>query len=211
MTRPGNTLALVLVSALLIVGVVGAFAAFTQTCETGNVERHKSEADKKGGAADALSKQGGTKDAAVDSRQPEIDRLQAEVDRLHKELARPKVGRPAVVPVPLPPVHGPSVVGDGVEEARGALVDDLQAENAKQRELIAAQYKLLAVKDLQIADLTAARDFHRAAERARADQVLSLEAALAAQKTISKAALWRGRVEGFAGGVLVGFGVGYKR
>jgi hypothetical protein len=81
---------------------------------------------------------------------------------------------------------------------------DLTGVVLKQAEIIQAQDTKITHLEVQNADLTALAGQWKAAHDARAMETVSLRLALDAQKSASKAAVWRTRIGGFA----VGFGSG---
>ena len=179
----------ILYSLLAMVGLVGILVPVSESChrQQGTVaERKASEAK---GRADEHAKAGGVADAQAAEAARRVEAAEASVDRLKREL---EVLRR---PQPAPPAT-PDAPADTV---------DLAPMVAKQDELIQAQDAEISALKIQVIDLTTARDHWRAAARAQEDRALSLEIALEAQKSMTRGALWRGRLQGVA----IGFAAGY--
>lgn len=131
---------------------------------------------------------------AVASDAAEVARLRAEVERLRRAPARvPAPPKPAEVPEPEP----------ATPPAPAAV--DLVPLVAKLDELVKAQDREIGGLTAQVATLTRARDSWKLAAEDSEREALQLRAALAAQQGLTKNALWRGRIQGFA----VGFATGY--
>lgn len=151
--------------------------------------QHEQKASEAKGRADEHKAAGGVADAAAAEAARRAQSAEAAVARLKRELDA--LRRPQPVP-PGPDVPAPAPV-------------DLAPEVAKRDQIIEAQDAHITALKIEVGTLTTARDHWRSAEQARADQVLHLEAALEAQKAISRGSLWRGRVQGLA----IGLGAGY--
>lgn len=206
---PGD-LRRILLSLTLLLGLAGLWAYSCARYEEGRISRTEQVAQQKKEEADGHAAAARQAEARVQARASELDQLQAEVDRLRAKLARPSVGRPAVVPVSLPPVPDAAVVDQGLEEAGRHVVDGLRAQLADQAELIQAQDKLIQGLKFDNADLRAESDHWQKAFQAERDRATSIQLALDAQKHVNQASRWRGRFEGFAVGVALGY-VGGRR
>lgn len=134
----------------------------------------------------------------------------AEVDRLKQKLARPSVAGPAVVPVPLPTVPQPPVGSVGGEDERGDLVERLQAQNTAQAELIEAQDRQIKGLELALSDEQKRSSEFKAAYEHEQKARMAQEAATKAWKDAVSTSRTRGRLEGFAAGLALGF-VGGRR
>lgn len=96
-----------------------------------------------------------------------------------------------------------------------AVVDELNARIADQAALIEAQNEALQAQDheigglkAEVATLTRARDAWRRSAEEGGREALQLRAALAAREGSLRAERWRGRIEGLAVGVALGYGAG---
>ena len=146
-------------------------------------EVHHQVAEQQAAAADAH-------DVEATVRAPQLAADAAEVARLRSEVARLRSPAPPA-PIPVPDPAAPPV--------------DLAPLVAGQDELIRAQDRQIQDLGAQVNTLTLARDsWRRAAEEERIRGSLQ-EAALRAQLAATRAASWKGRIEGFA----VGIGAGY--
>lgn len=150
------------------------------------------------GEADALKRQAEAKDQAIAAKDSTLADAKAHLYRAEQELARSKMGRPAVVPVPVPAIPGTPLGNMGVEEPGRDLV-------GRQEAVIQAQAEVIRLQDVKIADLTQSRDMWKEAEAARSRETAGLRIALETQKSLTKNALWRGRFQGLA----IGLGSGY--
>lgn len=176
---------------LLIYGGLGAFASIQGSCES----KQETKASEAKGRADEHAQAGGNADVKAEQAGQRAAVAEVEVDRLRRELDRLKA-QPRVAP-PLVPAATPG----------GLPLDvvDLAPIVAKQDQLIAAQDKQIQALKIQTLTLTQARDEWKAAFSAERDRATGLYLALEAQKSMTKAALWRGRFQGVA----VGFAAGY--
>ena len=78
-----------------------------------------------------------------------------------------------------------------------------------QKALIQAQDASIQGLQAQVIALTAARDAWKRSSDEGAREALNLRAALAQQQGLAKSALWRGRIQGFALGIVAGGSSGY--
>ena len=104
----------------------------------------------------------------------------------------------------VPPNALPAVAADD----RAALIEQIHQAEAlieKDQEDINALQKVSTTKDVLIASLTLDRDQWKATADLRQKQAMAQEAATAAWKDAVAASKWRGRVEGFAAGVALGY------
>lgn len=81
----------------------------------------------------------------------------------------------------------------------------------KDQEDIDALQKVSTTKDVLIASLTLDRDQWKATADLRQKQAMAQEAATEAWKQAVTASRWRGRIEGFAAGVALGYVGGKTR
>lgn len=175
---------------LLIYGSLGAYASIQGSCEA----KHETKASEAKGRADGHAEAGGNADAAAEQAGQRAAVAEVEVDRLRRELDRLKR-----TPKPAPVVPGPD------PGTAGLVVVDLAPVVAKQDELISAQGVQIQALKAETLTLSLARDEWKAAFHAERDRATGLYLALEAQKSMTKAALWRGRFQGVA----VGFAAGY--
>ena len=128
--------------------------------------------------------------------QADVDRARAEVARLRRQLA----AKPSVsIPVPAGP--GPA--------------DDAAAHPDNRDQIIASQDVLIQTQDTQIqglklalSDRTRQYDEMTLAYQHEQQARLAQEAATNAWKSAVKESRWRGRIEGFAAGVALGYAGG---
>ena len=78
-----------------------------------------------------------------------------------------------------------------------------------QKALIQAQDASIQGLESQVIAITAARDAWKRSADEGAREALNLRAALAQQQGLAKSALWRGRIQGFALGIVAGGSSGY--
>lgn len=191
----------------LLLGLTLGPLALEESCGRKKAEAAEATANEAHGRADAHQEQARQADAAAEKRAGDVQTTDLEVQRLRDRLADAKrrlVSRPKPVDVPVAPVvDGASAGGDRTPEpdGRDAVLEDAEA-------LIAAQDKEIGALKLQVVDLTTARDAWKATAEDREREAAGLRIALDAQKKVQQASRWRGRIEGFAGGVAVGFVAG---
>lgn len=187
-------IALAVVAALLIAlaglsvwSCVGKHRVQTQTTQADQHHQAAAVAAAKGEAQDQVAERQGVK---VQSDASEVSRLRAELARLREPKPVPPQD-PAGPPAPDPQPVTPPV--------------DLAPIVAKQDELIKALDLQVYDQAQQIKTLTLARDSWRLGAQESAKEALQLRAALAAQEGLTKAALWKGRIQG----LMIGAGAGY--
>jgi hypothetical protein len=134
--------------------------------------------------------------AKVDNQAAALGRLTAERDALLRKLAAqvPTVpsGPDSASPIPTPA---------SVPDVRDSVI-------AKDAEVIASQSKQIQDQQAVIVALTGSRDEWKATAELRERQALAQEAATNAWKSAVKESRWRGRIEGFAAGVAIGYAGG---
>lgn len=125
-----------------------------------------------------------------------------EVFRLREKLKATQA-RLANVTRPIPSDGKPQIemLERQVQEV-SVLVND-------QKALIQAQDASIQGLQAQVISLTAARDAWKRSSDEGAREALNLRAALAQQQGLAKSALWRGRIQGFALGIVAGGSSGY--
>ncbi len=180
-TRP--LLGLVVLAGLFCWLVVGI-----ESCHRTTETKHEQKDHEAKGRADAHEGEAGQADARAAAREGDLAQSKADTERLRLELER--LRRRPVAVRPIEP--GTSALAEPVA--------DLAPLVAKQDELIQALEKDNGLLRAQLIDVTAGRDKWRLTAKAREDQVFSLELALEAQKAMTRGALWRGRLQGFAVG-----------
>ena len=127
----------------------------------------------------------------------------AEVARLRRELARLRASLPG------PDSTAPAAQPDAAEPVSTTL--DLAPLVAKYEELTQAQDREISGLRAEVATLTRARDSWKRAAEEGGREALQLRAALAAREGSLRAERWRGRIEGLAVGVALGYGAGRLR
>ena len=150
------------------------------------------------GERDAITAQAQAKDQAIAAKDSSLADAKARLHRAEQELARSKMVRPPLVSVPVPAVPGAPLGNMGVEEPGWDLV-------GRQEAVIEAQSNLIKLQETKIDDLTISRDLWKASTEAGAREAAGLRIALEAQKSLTKNALLRGRIQGLA----IGLGSGY--
>ncbi|MBA4274834.1 MAG: hypothetical protein C0436_04175 [Alphaproteobacteria bacterium] len=150
------------------------------------------------GERDAITAQAQAKDQTIAAKDAAIAADKKALARANAEIQRIK-DRPPVVPV------GPGT-------ANTSPVVECRRELTAARELIAAYEvgKLASEQftkglETKIDDLTISRDLWKASTEAGAREAAGLRIALEAQKSLTRNALWRGRIQGLA----IGLGSGY--
>lgn len=142
--------------------------------------------------------------AQLVAREADLGRLSRERDALRRKLA-------AVGQSNSHPANTGSVGADDSEPSgNSGELDLLRATVAKDAEVIEAQELLIKNQSESILVVTKARDEWKATAEARERQALAQEAATKAWKDAVTSSRWRGRVEGFAAGVALGY-VGGRR
>lgn len=194
----------------LLLGFTLGPLALEESCGRKKASNAEAQANEAHGRADAHQEQARQADAAAEKRAGDVQADDLEVQRLRAQLAEAKrhlvsVPKPADVPV-APVVADAPAAGYRAPEpdGRDAVLEDAEA-------LIAAQDKEIGALKLQVVDLTTARDAWKATAEDREREAASLRIALDAQKKVQQASRWRGRIEGFAGGLAVGFVAGRVR
>jgi len=156
------------------------------------------------GEADAFKAQAQAKDKEIEAKDSTLEAAKARLHRAEQELARSKVVRPAMVPVPVPATPSTPLGDMGMAEPGRDLA-------GRQEAVIEAQSNLIKLQETKIADLTISRDAWRDAEAARSREAAGLRIALEAQKSLTKSALWKGRIQGLAIGIGGGYAIGRIR
>lgn len=188
------------VCALLVLGLLGLVVVGIQSCNQGKESRLELKASEAKGRADGhaqaatgeavQAKAAGLQDDLAKNRVAQLETELAALKRTVATPSKPKV--PSMVPEPDPGMLSPLVV-------------DLAPVIAKQDEIIQAQKVQIVAAEAKAFHWEQAYHESDAAFKAERDRSLKLEMALEAQKVVSKASLWRGRV----GGVVIGFGAGF--
>lgn len=168
-----------------------------ESCHRAGVAKAEAKASEAKGRADVHAEAGAAAGTQAEQARQRAAAAEANVARLMAELEHIKrAPKPAPKPEPSGTPAMPSPTAPAV---------DLAPVVAKQMEIITAQaVQIQSQKDENAALRTEAGEF-RLAFKAERDRSLGLEIALAAQKSMTQGALWRGRFQGIA----VGFGAGY--
>lgn len=149
------------------------------------------------GEAIAHATQAQTNDTQAKQQAQALADADAKVAQLKHELASLRSSKPSDSEAPVgAPSAGPLAPVGGA---------GLDAVVAKQDQVIQAQDTQIQGLKLQVTTLTASRDQWKAAYEAESRASTAKQLALEAQIAATKASRWRGRIEGFA----VGVGVGY--
>jgi predicted negative regulator of RcsB-dependent stress response len=196
-------------AAALAMGVAGVYgwgwwARHREQVATGQAGQHNT-------AATSAAAQGGVHDQAAAAQAQTVREAQARAEAANAEVARLRAAlarvRPGGVGAPVPPAV-PGVPGD---QPAGAPAD-LAPVVAAQAELIQAQdarheadQQVIGALQVQVVDLTAARDAWRMAAQEREQEATAQRIAQEAALSAAKAERWKGRLEGLA----VGFGSVY--
>lgn len=184
---------------VVVLGVTfGAGYWYAGNRNQAKVTQAETQANIAKGEADAIKRQAEAKDQAIAAKDSSLADAKARLYRAEQELARSKMVRPPVVPIPVPAIPGTPVGNMGMAEQGRDLV-------GRQEAVIQAQAEVILIQDVKIADLTASRDLWKASTEAGARESAGLRIALEAQKSLTKNALWRGRFQGLA----IGLGSGY--
>lgn len=140
------------------------------------------------GEADAFKRQAEAKDQAIAAKDAAIVDARKLVSRANAEIERIK-NLPAVVP-------------------SGSGTPDLRPLVERQGQLIAAyeisekaKDGLIRDLDAKVFDLSTSRDLWKASADAREREAAGLRIALETQKTLTRNALWKGRIQGLVIGV----------
>jgi len=125
-----------------------------------------------------------------------------EVFRLREKLNVTQA-RMAMVTRPVPTDGKPQI------EALERQIQEVSVLVTDQKALIQAQDASIQGLESQVIAITAARDAWKRSADEGAREALNLRAALAQQQGLAKSALWRGRIQGFALGIVAGGSSGY--
>ena len=125
-----------------------------------------------------------------------------EVFRLREKLKATQA-RLASIPQTVPADGKPQI------EVLEKQVQEVSVLVSDQKALIQAQDASIQGLQAQVIALTAARDAWKRSSDEGAREALNLRAALAQQQGLAKSALWRGRIQGFALGIVAGGSSGY--
>ena len=160
--------------------------------------QHVQVADQQHQAAVTAAAQGAAYDQVAKDHEQQLQDAAAQVARLRAEVARLRQAPPPSHPGDTVPASNPDPqpVVPGV---------DLAAVVAKQDQLIAAQDRQIQEQGEQIRVLTLDRNAWRTSAQASAQEAVQVRAALAAREGAARAERWKGRIEGLA----VGLGLGY--
>ena len=173
----------------LILGALAAMAGF-ESCQRHKAEQAEQVSTQQAQEADSHAQAA----ESIPVHQAELAAAKADVERLRKKLA----SRPA----PLAPL--PAVEPDG-GSGGGGDVAVLREQIAERDELIQAQDRQIAALESAYADerkrSAEFREAYEAERRATAAQA----AATKAWKEAVTTSRWKGRVEGFAAGIALGY------
>lgn len=147
---------------------------------------------------------------SIPDHSQELVRLSAEVARLRAQANRSKVGVKPVVPSPVQPIPTDAVVGQGLEGDGRNLVGRLQSHITDLEALNEAQAGQIAALDLALRDEQRRSSEWEQAFRHERDARMAQEAATSAWKKAVTTSKWRGRAEGFAAGIALGFAGGRR-
>ena len=125
-----------------------------------------------------------------------------EVFRLREKLKATQA-RLASIPQRVPADGKPQI------EVLEKQVQEVSVLVHDQKALIQAQDASIQGLESQVIAITAARDAWKRSADEGAREALNLRAALAQQQGLAKSALWRGRIQGFALGIVAGGSSGY--
>ena len=187
---------------LALLALVGVFCA--RSC----VLRHRAVAHEASAAQAHESTtihaaQGATYDQHAQDQTPALQAADREVERLRAEVAR--LRRPAPRPDSKPTPNEP----DTPQPVSSPV--DLAPVVAKLDELVKAQDREIGGLKAQLETVMKARDSWKLAAQDSGREALQLRAALAAREGSLRAERWRGRIEGLAVGVALGYGAGRLR
>lgn len=159
------------------------------------VQESEARANVAKGEADASKSQALAKDKEIEVKDVDLAAARAEMAQRIAELARVKASLHAAPATP-PVVHDQPIQPGVVDLAPLVKLQD---------EVIRAQSEVVAQQETKIINLTASRDLWKGSSEAREREAAGLRIALEAQKSLTKGALWKGRIQGLA----VGLGAGY--
>jgi hypothetical protein len=182
-----------IVAVIALAIVAGAFAYHGKKIQA-VATQHEQTAKNEARRADAERSRALAQETAAQEAKAAVGRADLEVARLRAVVAKLRPATPGVTlpsPEPLP-------------------AGDLASLDVAKDALIAAQDVAIQDRDKVIEALTIRGDAYRDEADARRRQVVSLELALEAQKAANRGALWRGRLQGVAGGLALGFCAGRR-
>lgn len=181
------TLREILVDAVLALGIFAGVVVAIDSCHRKEGQAQAVQVAVHEGAANAHQAQAKEIDSRVPVLEKELSVQKASVAKLRSELAALK---------------------DSPKESHKC--PDNTAIIAKQDELITAQDGQIKTLTKEVVVLTQARNAWKKTAEEREQQALAQAAATEAWKKAVTSSLWKGRVQGFAAGVVLGY-VGAKR
>ena len=192
--RQGVTVALVALGIVASAWGIG----YLQGARSGEAKATQAEqqAQEHKGRADAQAEAARKADALQAQAQADKAKADAEAARLRAKLARAMAAEPAGNPVHGACLHAPVDTPDVVDSLKDALIEAQEAQ--------------IAARDREIVLITTSRDAWKAAHEDRQRETVALRLALDGQKAAVNAALWRGRLQGFAVGIASGYLAGRK-
>lgn len=183
---------------LLILGVLGSAVIGIESCKGNRVNPANETANIQKGSGDAHRAEATSRDSAAEDLRAQLQKSQKNVDSLTSQRAA-LLARLAELPNPFPNESSPTPPPD----IQTAII-------SKDAELIAAQVEEIRGLRNQNEILTQARDAWKATALDRQREAASLRIALDAQRSLSTASKWRGRIEGFTVGVVLGYAGGRR-
>ena len=189
--------------AVIAVILTGLLATQVTSCRKKQATNAQTQADIAKGEADAHQAQAKDSDAKVADLQAKVASHEADLGRLTEErnaLLRKLATKPK-------PNVDPTVPVDPIPDPLGDVRDEIIAKDAQ---VIEGQGFVIQSQKIEIIQLTESRDQWKSAAEFREKQALAQEAASKAWAKAVTSSRWRGRVEGFAAGAVIGF-LGAKR
>lgn len=178
----------VLLSLGLVIGGLGVSVFLIDSCHRKQGQQREVQVAVHQGAAETHQAAAQAQDAQVPALKKRLQDSQAEVDALKAELAQ---------------IQAQGNV-EGVDTPNYQGIIDGQAK------VIDAQDKQIIVLKEEVVVLTLARDEWKKTAEEREKQALAQAAATEAWKQAVSSSLWKGRIQGFAAGLALGY-VGAKR
>ena len=197
----------ILITAGVVIALLGAVVFGLDAIHKHKGESSQTTANIESGVASAHQSQAQAHDATVENLKAQLSAREADVGRLSRERDA-LLRKLASVPKP-----GAGSAGDNLSPTEPVGADDselemLRATVEKDAEVIEALEADSVVKDSLITAALRSRDEWKATAEARERQALAQEAATEAWKKAVVSSRWRGRFEGFAAGVALGYAGG---
>lgn len=190
--------------AVLLIGVLGSASLGIESCGKNKENYAYQNANIAKGEGSVHEDRAKNQDAVVRDLQAKVDSSITDVSRLTKErdaLLRKLASKMSQ----MPPDNDPEAT---VAPRPMPMADERDAVITKDAELIQAQVVVITNQAKEISVLTTSRDEWKATSDARLREAAGLRIALDAQRSVTNASRWTGRIQGFTAGIVLGLAGG---